>query len=296
MPWNFELVAGPHKGRTGGLLWDGTGMLYSAVAEERIMRYDPASGKADLWRNWSGRTNGLALAKDGTVYGAQEGGRRVVHFLKDGSTRPMPDLLDGQHHNQPTDVIVDGKGRVWFADAYNAQAPYGPPVYPMLNHASVLRLERVSDGWRIVRVTHDTAGPRAILLSPDEKTLYVADGDAERGNLQRLCSYPVKPDGDLGHVKVMIDFVVVERGIEGLCFDSDGNIIACAGWKKAGVGPHLYVISPSGTILETHPAPADMPMRVAFGDAELGSLYLTTGEGHLYRAKNVGRKGLKVRT
>lgn len=293
MAWNFELVAGPCKGRTGGLAWDGSGMLFSAVAEERILRYDPATGKTDLFRNYSGRTNGLAVAKDGTVYGAQEGGRRVVHFRKDGSTGAMPDMLDGKHHNQPTDIIVDGKGRVWFADAYNAQVPYGPPVYPMLDHASVLRLQQANDGWRVVRVTHDTSGPRAILLSPDEKTLYVADGDAERGNLQRLCSYPVKPDGELGHVKVMIDFVVVERGIEGMCLDSDGNIIACAGWKKAGVGPMLYVISPSGTILESHPAPADMPMRVAFGDAGLASLYLTAADGGLYRAKDVGRRGLK---
>jgi gluconolactonase len=292
MTWNFELVAGPYKGRTGGLAWDGKGMLFSAVQEERIMRYDPAGGKADVFRQYTGRTNGLAMAKDGTVYGAQEGGRRVVHYLKDGSTAPMPDLLDGQHHNQPTDLIVDSQGRVWFADAYNQQLPYGPPVYPMLDHASVLRLEQVNDGWKIVRVTHDTGGPRAILLSPDEKTLYVADGDAERGNLQRLCSYSIRPEGGLGPVKVMIDFVVVERGIEGMCLDSEGNIIACAGWKRAGVGPSLYVISPSGTILETHPAPADMPMRVAFGDAGLGSLYLTTGDGQLFRSKDTGRKGL----
>lgn len=293
MTWNFELVAGLHKGRAGGLLWDGSKMLYSVVQAECIMRYDPANGKTDVFRAYTGRTNGLALAEDGTVYGAQEGGRRVIHFKKDGSTAPMPDLLDGKHHNQPTDVIVDSQGRVWFADAYNAQQPYGPPVYPMLDHASVLRLERVRDGWRIVRVTHDTAGPRAILLSADEKTLYVADGDAGRGNLQRLCSYPVKPDGELGRVKVMIEFAVVERGIEGMCLDNGGNIIACAGWKKSGVGPNLYVISPSGTILETHPPPADMPMRVAFGDDGLTSLYLTTGDGQLFRAKDVGRRGLK---
>jgi len=293
MAWNFELVAGPCKGRTGGLAWDGSGMLFSAVAEERILRYDPATGKADLFRAYTGRTNGLALAKDGTVFGAQEGGRRIVHFLKDGSTAPTKDLLDGKHHNQPTDVIVDSKGRVWFADAYNAQVPYGPPVYPMLDHASVLRLEQANDGWRLVRVTHDTFGPRAILLSADEKTLYVADGDAERGNLQRLCSYPVRAEGDLGPVKVMVDFVVVERGIEGMCLDSEGNIIACAGWKKSGVGPVIYVISPSGTILETHPAPADMPMRCAFGDAGLTSLYLTAADGGLYRATDIGRRGYK---
>jgi sugar lactone lactonase YvrE len=54
----------------------------------------------------------------------------------------------------------------------------------------------------------------------------------------------------------------------------------------------IYVISPAGTILETHPAPADMPMRCAFGDADLASLYVTAGDGALYRAKNTGRRGL----
>jgi gluconolactonase len=268
-------------------------MLFSAVAEERILRYDPATGRTELFRAYTGRTNGLAVAKDGTVFGAQEGGRRVVRFLGDGSTAPMADLLEGKHHNQPTDVIVDRQGRVWIADAYNAQAPYGPPVYPMLDHASVLRLERRRDGWRLVRVTHDTSGPRAILLSADERTLYVADGDAERGDLVRLCAYPVRPDGGVGGVKTLIDFSAVERGIEGMCLDSEGNIIACAGWKKAGAGPMVYVIAPSGTILESHPAPADLPMRVAFGDAGLDSLYLTTGEGQLFRARETGRRGQK---
>jgi len=293
MNWEFEKIAGPYQGRTGGLAWDGSGMLFSAVTEERIMRFDPATGKADLFRAYTGRTNGLALAKDGTVFGAQEGGRRVVHFLKDGSTAPTSDLLDGKHHNQPTDVIVDSRGSVWIADAYNAQLPYGPPVYPMLDHASVLRLERVSDGWRLTRVTHDTSGPRAILLSADEKTLYVADGDVDRGNLQRLSAYSVRPDSSAAEVKTLIDFVVVERGIEGMCLDSEGNIVACAGWKKSGVGPMLYVVSPTGTILETHPAPADLPMRCAFGDAGLASLYVTAGDGGLYRAKNTERRWLK---
>jgi sugar lactone lactonase YvrE len=55
----------------------------------------------------------------------------------------------------------------------------------------------------------------------------------------------------------------------------------------------IYVISPSGTLLETHAAPADMPMRCAFGDAGLTSLYLTAGDGGLYRAKDTGRRGLQ---
>lgn len=294
MSWKFDLVSGLCKGRTGGLAWDGSAMLFSAVQEERVLRYDPAAGRTDVFRKYTGRTNGIAVAADGSVFGAQEGGRRVIHFLKDGSTAPTHELLDGRHHNQPTDVIVDGKQRVWLTDPYNGTPPYGPPAYPFLDHASVLRLERDGAGaWKMTRVTHDTRGPRAVLLSADEKTLYLADGDAERGDVCQLNAYPVKPDGSVGPCKVLLVFAPAERGIEGMCLDSEGNIIVCAGWNKGGVGPMVYVISPSGTILESHPAPADMPMRGAFGDAGLASLYLTAADGGLYRATATGRRGLK---
>ena len=294
MAWKFDRVAGPYKGRTGGLAWDGSTMLFSVVQEERILRFDPGTGMADVFRKTTGRTNGIAVAADGTVFGAQEGGRRVVHFLKDGSTAPTHDLLGGKHHNQTTDVIVDSRGRVWVADAYNSTPPYGPPVYPFLDHASVLRLERDRGrAWKLKRMTHDTRGPRSVLLSGDEKTLYVADGDAERGDQCRLCAYPVKRDGGIGPCKVLLEFAPAERGVEGMCLDSEGHIVACAGWKKGGLGPMIYVISATGTVLETHPAPADMPMRCAFGDAGLASLYLTSGDGGLYRARNTGRRGLR---
>jgi len=294
MAWKFELVAGPYKGRTGGLAWDGKGMLFSAVAEERILRYDLSTGKADVFRKWTGRTNGLAVAKDGTVFGAQEGGRRVIHFLDDGSTAPTEELLEGAHHNQPVDVAIDSKGRVWIADAYNSQPPYGPPAYPFLPHASVLRMDGYGPRqWRLTRVTHDTLGPRAVLLSRDEKILYVADGDVERGDVTQLLAYPINAHGTADHPRTLLTFAPMERGIEGMCLDSDGNIVACMGWNKSGSPPAVVVVSPGGTILETHPAPADAPMRCAFGDADLGSLYLTAADGGLYRATGIGRRGFK---
>ena len=294
MDWKFHLVAGPYKGRTGGLAWDGATMLFSAVQEERVLRFDPANGMAEVFRKVTGRTNGLAVAADGSVFGAQEGGRRVIQFLKDGSTAPTCDLLAGKHHNQPTDVIVDGGARVWLADAYNDTPPYGPPVYPFLDHASVLRLERNRRrGWTLKRMTRDTRGPRSLLLSADGETLYVADGDAQRGDQCRLLAYSVKRDGGLGLGKTLMEFAPAERGIEGMCLDREENIVACAGWKKGGLGPMVYLISASGTVIESHLAPADLPMRCAFGDTDLSSLYLTAGDGGLYRAKDIGRRGVR---
>jgi sugar lactone lactonase YvrE len=295
MTWNFELVAGPFKGRAGGLAWDGKGMLCSAVQEERVVRYDPATNKADNFRRWTGRVNGLAVAKDGSVFGAQEGGRRVIQFLNDGSAAPITEYLEGARHNQPCDVAVDSKGRVWIADAYNAQAPYGPPTAPMLPFAAVLRADPQGPGiYRLNRVTHDTAGPQAVLLSADEKTLYVADGDAERGDVCQLLSYAINEYGNVGHHgKTLLNFQFGERGIAGMCLDDEGNLICCMGWKKSGSGANIIVVSPGGTIAETHEAPADLPMRCAFGGADLGDLYVSAGDGGLYRAKGVGRRGLK---
>ena len=294
MTWAFDPVAGPYKGQTGGLAWDGTAMLFSAVQEDRVLRYNPATGKADEFRFYTGRTNGLAMAADGSIFGAQEGGRRVIRFMPDGSTAPTLDLLEGKHHNQPTDVIVDSKGRVWFSDPHSATPPYGPPIFPFLDHASILRLERNPKGaWDLKRITSDTKQPRALLLSADEKTLYVTDGDPDFDGPSKLRAYPVNSDGSVGSSKVLYAFPPGERGIEGMCLDSGGNIVACGGWKKNGPGPMVYVFSPSGTIIEKQPAPADLPMRCAFGDEGLSSLYLTTGEGYLYRAKAIGRSGLK---
>ena len=293
MAWQFENVAGPCKGRTGGLCWDGSGMLFSAVAEERVLRYDPASGETSVFRRWTGRVNGLARDPGGSIYAAQEGGRRVVRFNTDGSTSPVLDLLDGAHHNQPVDVIRDRKGRVWFADPWNAQPPYGPPAYPMLPHASVLRLDPTGpDRWRMVRFTHDTAGPRAIALSADERVLYVADGDAERGDVCQLFAYEVSDYGSAGHRHTLLTFTAADRGIEGLCVDSEGCLIACMGWSRGGAGPAILRISPSGTILESHASPVDLPMRCAFGDDDLSGLYITAADGGLYRCRNSGHRGI----
>ncbi len=129
------------------------------------------------------------------------------------------------------------------------------------------------------------------MLSADEKTLYVAEGNAEMGGQCDLRAYPVAADGSVGACRVLHAFGAGERGIEGMCLDSAGNIVACGGSPKNGAGPLVYVFAPTGALLESHAAPCDLPMRCAFGDADLGSLYLTSGDGYLYRAQDTGRRG-----
>lgn len=297
MNWKFEKVAGPYKGPNSGLAWDGSGMLFSLVEEGRLMRFDPKSKKTTQYRNYTNRITGLAFGPNGELYGGQEGGRRVIEFMSDGSARPLGTRIDGRIHNFPNDLAVDGKGRIWFADPHSELYAFGPQIFPKLDHASVLRLERDErKAWTIKRITFDTAAPRAVLLSKDEKTLYVAEGDL-KSRARELRAYPVKADGSVGPCKVLFSFgndhQGAHRGIEGMCLDSDGNIVACAGAPGAGAGPLVYVISPAGAVLESHALPADLPVKCAFGDADLSSLYVTTAGGMLYRAKGTGRRGVK---
>jgi len=67
--------------------------------------------------------------------------------------------------------------------------------------------------------------------------------------------------------------------------------VACAGSSGSGPGPMVYVFSPNGDVLDAQLAPADEPTDCAFGDADLGTLYVTTAEGHLFRARGRGLSG-----
>lgn len=293
----FELVAGPYEGPTGGVVWDGAAVLFSAIDEGRLLRFDPETGSVCEVRRYLNRVNGLAFGPGGELYGAQEGGRRLVEFTPDGRLVAVDALLDGKYHNQPSDLVVDSQHRIWFTDPYHPVIPFGPQIFPLLDHQSVLRLTRNERrAWTAKRITDDTVSPRAVLLSPDESTLYVADGEPGAGSTRELRAYPVRQDGSVGPYSVLHTFGAdssgPQRGVEGMCLDADGNIVACAGWQQSGPGPLVYVFAPNGRVIETHALPADRPNRCCFGGRDLDVLYVTTAGGHLCRAKP-GRRGFR---
>ncbi len=297
MSWQFERVAGPFESSLGGLAWTGTALLFSIPNESRIMSYVPKSGEVTEFRRYTNRTNGLACARDGSVYGASEGGRRIVHFAPDGSTAVMPHLLDGRYHNQPNNLVVDAAGSIWFSDPHSAVRAAGPQIFPILEHASVLRLdhEAARKLWDLCRVTFDTRAPRAVAVSADRCTLYVAETDNSPGGARELRAYSLEHGEVVGAPVVMHTFGEdhrgVHRGIEGLCLDARGNVLACAGWSRSGPGSMIYVFAPGGEILGSHRVPGDAPVNCAFGDADLATLYVTTGSGELFRVRESGTSG-----
>jgi len=294
--WQFELVAGPYQGPTGGVLWDDGQVLFSVIDEGRLLRLAHDTKRVAEYRRYANRVNGLGHGPNGEIYGAQEGGRRLVEFTPDGRQVAVDALLDGKYHNQPSDLLVDRRRRIYFTDPRHPVIPFGPAIFPFLEHCSVLRLARNDRrAWVATRVTFDTVSPRAVLLSQDETTLCVADGEPREDHKRELRGYPIRDDGTVGHPIVLHSFGADHRGhhrgIEGMCLYADGNVVAVGGWRRSGPGPLVYVFSPAGAVLETHAIPADVPNKCCFGGKDLDTLYVTTGGGHLYRAKTGSRRG-----
>ena len=119
----------------------------------------------------------------------------------------------------------------------------------------------------------------------------VANSDFLPGSIRQLRAYPINTDGTLDDHTVLFDFGDA-RGIDGMCWDTDGNFVATCGWEQSGPGPRVAVIAKDGTCLEEHPTPAGNPTNCVFGGPDLDVLYITTFQGHLYRVSNTGRSGV----
>ena len=295
MSWTFELLMKPPRGvpLTEGPVWDGEQLLFTHIQASTILRLDTTSGTIMPWRTGTNRTNGLAFDSQGRLFGCCSGGRSLLRFdgtsPGEGGTTVVTDRIDGRRLNTPNDLAIDRKGRIWFSNPINA-GNWDKTEQTELPDQSVLRCDPQPDGsYTTTRATFDTTMPNGVLLSQDQRTLYVAESGYAKGVPRELRAYPILDDGSLGTFSTLFtwgeDARGLHRGIDGMCLDCDGNIVATAGWEVAGAGPMIYVFSPTGRVLETHPVPAIRPTNCAFGGADMKTLFVTTTEGHLLRAR-----------
>jgi gluconolactonase len=318
MEWEFEHLHGPLGGVTEGPVWTGSGLLFTHVPTSRVFHFDPFTHRVDVAFRDTGRANGLAVDRAGRVFGCAGAARAVVQLARDDRHRLLPCTVDGARLNGPNDLVIDRKDRIWFTDPVGRGASYHQPE---IDHASVFRLDPAPghrDGYLLRRMTFDTDYPNGILLSRDERTLYVAVGGYHLP-ARELRAYPLRDDDTLGAYRTLhtfgreypspeerasaprtrrgyverygVDALGVHRGIDGMCLDADGNIAAAAGWHEAGPGPMIYVLSPQGRVLETHPVPVRVPTNCCFGGPDHDDFYLTSNEGHLLRARATVRRG-----
>ncbi len=257
---------------TEGPVIDGRGnLLFSDGPNDRIMQLAP-DGKLTEFRKPCGRVNGMTMDGQGRLVVCQSAGqggkRRVARFELDGRETVLAEQFEGQPFIAPNDVCLDADGRIFFTDPY-----FGPPAKKSQPVSGVYRID--PDG-KITRVLSDLLKPNGILITPDNRLVYVSD----RGT-QKLHRYELQADGSLKTAGIVYDFSP-DRGVDGMRLDVEGNIYAAAGQDET---TGLFVVSPNGKLLLHYPLP-EFATNVVFGGKDRRHLYVTATTG-VYRLRTL---------
>jgi gluconolactonase len=264
----------------------------------QILRFDPRSGKTTVFTADSYKSNGLKFDAKGDLIaceGSDEGGRCVSRWnVKTGKRTVIADRYMGKRFNAPNDLAIDTKGRIYFTDPrYLGEEPRE------LEHRAVYRID--TDG-KVIEVTHDVEKPNGIALSPDGKTLYVADHNngtdrivegapAPKPGAMKVYAFPLGADGLVSGKRRTIYDWGTEAGCDGMCVDAKGTLVMTSRSLKR---PGVLVTDPEGkelAFIPTGPSqpgtkkPVGIPSNVTFGrGAESKTLYVTIDKS-LYRIK-----------
>jgi gluconolactonase len=147
----------------------------------------------------------LYWASDGGLVSC-EGGRRRVSWRREGTERTLAATFGGQRLNSPNDLVLDAAGGIYFTDPR-----YGDRSDMEMDVEGVYYLAREGT---LTRLVDDLVRPNGIVLSPDEKTLYVADQGAGL-----IWAYRVLEPGRVAEKRKF-----AELGSDGMSVDNAGHL------------------------------------------------------------------------
>jgi gluconolactonase len=250
-------------------------------------------GRAEVVAHLGGGPNGAAIGPDGRCYVCNNGGSiwtttpggvlrpiaRVADYvcgsiqridLSTGTVETLYTHCDGVPLKAPNDIVFDKWGGFWFTDfgrSYDRVRDLGALFYAS------------PDGNSIRQVVFPLNAPNGVALSPDARTLYVAETETAR-----LWSYPVKGPGELELAPwpspnggaIVIGTEGYQR-FDSIAVEECGNIcIACL--VRSGV----LVVSPSGGIVEFLPVEDPFCTNLCFGGPDFRTAFVTlSGHGQL---------------
>lgn len=279
---------------------DGSVVL-TEIRHARCSRVTP-DGKVSLFSDCGGGPNGLAIGPDGSFYLCNNGGSRYVegHSMgmgphpdyrhgsiqrldpKTGAATLLYSHVDGQPLSAPNDLVFDTAGGFYFTDLgkrYPRHRDHGGVYYAQ------------PDGSSIVALAYPMLSPNGCGLSPDGRTLYVADTEGAR-----LWAFEVQGPGRL---KPKIEFAPhsgrVVAGLGGKArFDSlavmaSGNIAVAT--LSTGC---ITEISPAGDIVRAVAMPDRFPTNLCFGGPDMRTAYVTLSDSGRLGMLRWPEPGLKL--
>lgn len=249
---DFAFVEGPTADRDGNL-------YFTDIPKDRIHRLG-TDGQLVVWIENTHKANGLMFNAKGELVACQMGSGQIVAYNRNGKEwRVLAEKYGGKRFNAPNDLVIDRQGGIYFTDPeYSAPRPFPQgiqTIYYIAPDGTVTRL-----------VDKDLPNPNGIILSPDEKTLYVIPTGSEK-----MWAYPVVSPGKIGEGRV---FCTLKQpagkegtGGDGLCIDTAGRLYITS---RLGV----QVFDPNGKHLGTIEFP-EQPANCDFGGADMKTLYVT---------------------
>ncbi|VGO18214.1 SMP-30/gluconolactonase/LRE family protein [Pontiella sulfatireligans] len=243
-----------------------------------IWCYDFRTKEARIFRSPSGQANGMAFDAHGNLViaeGADFGGRRIVRTdLNTGRSVILAATFNGLPFNAPNDLAIDKQGRIYFSDpSFGRQMAFEPIYQP------VQGVYRIDPDGKISLIIVNAVKPNGVMVSPDQKTLYVAsvDNGAVGGGVggwekrtvpHAILAYDLDENGE---VEYRGEFAACQA--DGMAVDIKGNVYAAL----HGDGK-VAIFSPSGEELATIAVP-DKPTNVTFGRGPNSRmLYITSGK------------------
>lgn len=212
-------------------------LLFSDVPKNIIYKWTEAKGK-EVYLDHSGYTggetrggemgsNGLALSPEGKLLLSQHGDRRIA-MMDAPLDAPKPNYIvlasdyGGKKFNSPNDLVARRNGDVFFTD----------PPYGLENGMNDAKKEtpfqgvyRVNKFGKVKLLVDSITRPNGIALTPDEKTLIIANSD---GPKKIWYAYDLAANDSLTNPRIIFD-ATKEKGPgapDGFKIDKAGNIYA----------------------------------------------------------------------
>ncbi len=240
---------------TEGPVWieEGRYLLFSDVPGNRIHRWSEKEG-VSVFLEPSGYggadksifrepgSNGLIRGPGNSILMADHGNRAVARLDLTTKTKTfLATHYQGKRFSSPNDLVLARNGSIYFTDPPYGLAGLNDSPHKELPHNGVYRLD--PDG-SVTLLDGSLSFPNGVILSPDERTLYVAVSDPNRAVIM---AYDVDERGGVSGARVFSDMTALAksgmRGLpDGMAIDKQGNLFA--------TGPGgVHIFNPAGVRL-----------------------------------------------